>query len=79
VFFLDFLRRGFHQRRKHFRGVLAGMYRKQISKADVDSAMAETGIPEKARAEQIEVAGLVELANRLYQRVNSSQDEKQGV
>jgi len=59
--------------------VLAGMYRKQISKADVDSAMAETGIPEKARAEQIEVAGLVELANRLYQRVNSSQDEKQGV
>ena len=55
------------------------MYRKQISKADVDSAMAETGIPEKARAEQIEVAGLVELANRLYQRVNSSQDEKQGV
>ena len=79
MFFLDFLRRGFHQRRKHFRGVLAGMYRKQISKADVDSAMAETGLPEKVRAEQIEVAGLVELANRLYQRVNSSQDEKQGV
>jgi len=70
-FFQDFLRRGFHQRRKHFRGVLAGMYRKQISKEDVDGAMAETGIPEKSRAEQIDVAGLVELANRLYQRVNS--------
>jgi len=79
TFFLDFLRRGFHQRRKHFRGVLAGMYRKQISKPDIDSAMAETGIPEKTRAEQIDVAGLVELANRLYQRVNSQRDDKQGV
>jgi 16S rRNA (adenine1518-N6/adenine1519-N6)-dimethyltransferase len=79
VFFQDFLRRGFHQRRKYFRGVLAGMYRKQISKADIDDAMAETGIPEKTRAEQIEVAGLVELANRLYQRVHSQQDENQGV
>lgn len=78
-FFLDFLRRGFHQRRKHFRGVLAGMYRKQITKPEIDSAMAETGIPEKTRAEQIEVAGLVELANRLYQRVNSQNDDKQGV
>ena len=47
------------------------MYRKQITKPEIDSAMAETGIPEKTRAEQIEVAGLVELANRLYQRVNS--------
>jgi len=79
TFFQDFLRRGFHLRRKHFRGVLAGMYRKQISKPDIDSAMAETGIPEKARAEQIDVAGLVELANRLYQRVNSQRDDKQGV
>jgi 16S rRNA (adenine1518-N6/adenine1519-N6)-dimethyltransferase len=79
VFFQDFLRRGFQQRRKHFRGVLAGMYRKQISKADIDSAMAETGIPEKTRAEQIEVAGLVELGNRLYQRINSHQNDKQGV
>jgi 16S rRNA (adenine1518-N6/adenine1519-N6)-dimethyltransferase len=79
VFFLDFLRRGFHLRRKHFRGVLAGMYRKQISKQDIDSAMAETGIPETTRAEQIDVAGLVELANRLYQRVNSQRDDKQGV
>ena len=78
-FFLDFLRRGFHQRRKHFRGVLAGMYRKQITKPEIDSAMAETGIPEKTRAEQIDVAGLVELANRLYQRVNSQNDDKQGV
>ena len=79
AFFLDFLRRGFHLRRKHFRGVLAGMYRKQISKQDIDSAMAETGIPEKTRAEQIDVAGPVELANRLYQRVNSQRDDKQGV
>jgi 16S rRNA (adenine1518-N6/adenine1519-N6)-dimethyltransferase len=78
-FFLDFLRRGFHQRRKHFRGVLAGMYRKQITKPEIDSAMAETGIPEKTRAEQIDVAGLVELGNRLYQRVNSKNDDKQGV
>ncbi len=78
-FFLDFLRRGFHLRRKHFRGVLAGMYRKQITKPEIDSAMAETGIPEKTRAEQIDVAGLVELANRLYQRINSQNDDKQGV
>ncbi len=71
AFYQDFLRRGFHQRRKHFRGVIAGMYRKQLSKSDVDGVMAECGLPAGVRAEQIEVPGLVELANRLYQRVNS--------
>ena len=78
AFFQDFLRRGFHQRRKHFRSVLAGMYRKQLSKADIDDVFAEMEIATGTRAEQIDVATLVELSNRLYHRVNSAQEARQG-
>jgi 16S rRNA (adenine1518-N6/adenine1519-N6)-dimethyltransferase len=64
VFFQDFLRRLFSQRRKLLRSVLAGMYRKALSKADVDALLAAAGLSETARAEELEVATLVELSNR---------------
>ncbi|MBQ18726.1 MAG: ribosomal RNA small subunit methyltransferase A [Planctomycetaceae bacterium] len=73
AFLQDFLRRGFQQRRKHFRGVLAGMYRKQLGKTDIDEILAELELPAGIRAEQIDVDGLVGLANRLYQRVEQDQ------
>lgn len=65
-FYHDFVRRLFHQRRKLMRGVLKGMYRKQIEKPVVDEILAEMNFQEGARAEQQSVDRLVALANRFY-------------
>ncbi|MFQ5732310.1 MAG: ribosomal RNA small subunit methyltransferase A [Planctomycetaceae bacterium] len=65
-FFQDFLRRLFHQRRKFARSVLCGMYRKQLTKPDVDAVFAELGIDPESRAEQLNVRTLVELSNRIF-------------
>ncbi len=43
-FFHDFVRRLFHHRRKLMRSVLTGMYRKQLSKPDVDTILAVISI-----------------------------------
>jgi 16S rRNA (adenine1518-N6/adenine1519-N6)-dimethyltransferase len=64
-FFHDTVRRLFHHRRKHARGVLCGMFRKQLTKAQVDEVLAEEGIGEGGRAEELEVSRLVSLSNRL--------------
>ena len=66
AFFHDFVRRVFHQRRKLLRGVVCGMYRKQLSKPAVDALMAEEGLSKEDRAEEMEVDQLVSLANRLH-------------
>lgn len=63
-FFLDFLRRLFHQRRKLLRSVLVGMYRKQLTKAQVDELLAAEDLTGDHRAEQLEVPTLVRLGNR---------------
>lgn len=65
-FFHDFVRRVFHQRRKLLRGVVCGMYRKQLSKSAVDALLAEEGLTTESRAEEMEVDQLVSLANRLH-------------
>jgi 16S rRNA (adenine1518-N6/adenine1519-N6)-dimethyltransferase len=65
-FFHDFVRRVFHQRRKLLRGVVCGMYRKQLSKPAVDALLAEEGLTTESRAEEMEVDQLVSLANRLH-------------
>jgi len=64
AFFLDFIRRLFHHRRKLLRSVLCGMYRKQLSKTDVDELLLQEGLASDARAEQLDVPTLVKLANR---------------
>ncbi len=64
-FFHDTVRRLFHHRRKHARGVLCGMFRKQLTKAQVDEVLAEENIGEGGRAEELEVPQLVSLSNRL--------------
>ncbi|MFO0426803.1 MAG: 16S rRNA (adenine(1518)-N(6)/adenine(1519)-N(6))-dimethyltransferase RsmA [Planctomyces sp.] len=69
-FFLDFLRRLFHHRRKHIRSVLAGMYRRQIEKAQLDVLLAELNIAGDQRAEKMTIEGLIELSNALRSRID---------
>lgn len=63
-FFLDFIRRLFHQRRKLLRSVLVGMYSKQLSKPEVDAILAELKHAPEVRAEELDVLTLVRLGNR---------------
>jgi 16S rRNA (adenine1518-N6/adenine1519-N6)-dimethyltransferase len=74
-FFLDFLRRLFHQRRKLLRSVLVGMYRKQLSKEGVDQLLAEAQLPAESRAEQLDVPTLVKLGNRFAAAVGTQSSE----
>lgn len=64
-FFHDTVRRLFHHRRKHARGVLCGMFRKQLTKAQVDEVLTEENLQEGTRAEELEVSQLISLSNRL--------------
>lgn len=75
-FFQDYIRRLFHQRRKLLRSVLVGMYRKQLSKGEIDGLLAAAGLDETARAEELPVTAHVELANRLSAAV---QERETGV
>ncbi|MEZ6063323.1 MAG: 16S rRNA (adenine(1518)-N(6)/adenine(1519)-N(6))-dimethyltransferase RsmA [Planctomycetaceae bacterium] len=71
VFFLDFVRRLFHQRRKLLRSVLVGMYSKQLSKPEVDELLAEMGHDQTTRAESLDVSSLVKLGNRFAEAVKA--------
>ena len=64
TFFLDFVRRLFHHRRKLLRSVLVRMYSQQLSKPEVDELLAEMGHDENTRAENLDVLTLVKLGNR---------------
>lgn len=72
-FFLDFLRRLFHQRRKLLRRVLVGMYSKQLSKPEVDALLEELGHDGDTRAEALDVPTLVKLGNRFCEAVNKTE------
>lgn len=71
-FLHTFLREIFTQRRKRLAGVLAGMYRDRCTRAEIDAMVQSAGIPLEARAEQLQVAQLVELANRLATSAGTS-------
>lgn len=71
-FFQDFLRRLFSQRRKHIRGVLAGMYRRQIEKTQVDSLLEQLGMRGEERAELLDPAALIQVANGLCEVIAQS-------
>ena len=73
-FFLDFIRRLFHHRRKLLRSVLCGMYRKQMAKTDVDAVLAELKQNPESRAEQLDVPTLIRLANRFRRAVSEHPD-----
>lgn len=64
-FFHDFVRRLFTQRRKNLRTVVCGMYRKQLSKPQIDELLSVEAFPEGARGEELTVDQLVSVSNRL--------------
>lgn len=76
AFFLDFLRRLFHHRRKLLRSVLVRMYRKQIDKVAVDQILAELSISPDQRAERMDTEGLIRLSNRMLQAVGQTAMEE---
>jgi 16S rRNA (adenine1518-N6/adenine1519-N6)-dimethyltransferase len=61
-FFHTFVRKLFLHRRKFLRGALAGSLGKHVDKAAVDRVLAACAIPPRARAEQLDVATIVKLA-----------------
>ena len=75
-FYQDFLRRLFHLRRKFLRTVLAGMYRKQLTKPQIDAVLTEMELTADTRAERLEPAQLIDLANRLHAAVRSADGEQ---
>ncbi|MEO2013490.1 MAG: 16S rRNA (adenine(1518)-N(6)/adenine(1519)-N(6))-dimethyltransferase RsmA [Fuerstiella sp.] len=74
-FFLDFLRRLFHHRRKLLRRVLVAMYSKQLSKPEVDAVLEEQGHDRETRAEALDVPTLVKLGNKFCEAVRDAEAE----
>lgn len=71
AFLHEFLRTLFTQRRKLMRGVLAGMYRTELDKPEIDAIFAALELDTNARAEELEPAKLVALSNRIRQAVGT--------
>lgn len=69
-FFHEFVRGLFNQRRKVLRSTLASMYRDQLQKPEVDAILAEPGLVDKTRAEQLTPEEFVRLANRFRKAVS---------
>jgi 16S rRNA (adenine1518-N6/adenine1519-N6)-dimethyltransferase len=65
VFFHDFIRRLFQQRRKSLRSVLVGMYRQELSKTDIDERLQPFAFKEGIRADELDVPTLVKLARAM--------------
>ncbi len=71
-FFHDFLRRVFTLRRKHLRAALATVYKGHVEKSQIVELLQSMGFGENARAEEIDVATLVELSNRLVRVIGTA-------
>ncbi|MCA8996383.1 MAG: ribosomal RNA small subunit methyltransferase A [Planctomycetaceae bacterium] len=69
AFFHDYLRRVFNYRRKYLRSVLAGMYRKELGKPEVDEILAKMSLMESVRAEELGVAEHLQLSQHLQARL----------
>ena len=72
VFFQDFLRRLFVQRRKFMRSVIVGMYRKQLEKAAIDDILDRLGHSANTRAETLEPYQLLQISNQIYDAIQAS-------
>jgi 16S rRNA (adenine1518-N6/adenine1519-N6)-dimethyltransferase len=64
-FFHDFVRRLFQQRRKTLRSVLAGMYRQELSKTEIDQVLEPFEFQEGVRADALEIDAIVKLAGAM--------------
>lgn len=71
AFFHTFVRQIFGFRRKFIRSVLVGMFRKQLSKPQVDEVLAEMKIEHNLRAEQLDIPTLVALATQFQNKLES--------
>ena len=76
-FLQDFLRRLFVQRRKLMRGVVVGMYRKQIAKKEIEAILEELELTGNTRAEELPPYALVKLANRLHAAIEGNVKEEE--
>jgi 16S rRNA (adenine1518-N6/adenine1519-N6)-dimethyltransferase len=68
AFFHGLVRRVFLHRRKYLRHVLAGIWRDEWSKADVDSWLETRGLRGQIRAEVLDIEEFVALAHALRER-----------
>jgi 16S rRNA (adenine1518-N6/adenine1519-N6)-dimethyltransferase len=68
-FFHGFVRSLFLHRRKLLRGVLASLFKDQMTKPDVDELLRTLGFPLDIRAEQLPVESLIWLANAVEKRL----------
>lgn len=73
AFFHDLVRAVFTQRRKHLRVGLCSALEGRLDRDAIDRVLAELGIKPEVRAEQLEVATFVSLANRLHQELPRSE------
>jgi 16S rRNA (adenine1518-N6/adenine1519-N6)-dimethyltransferase len=61
VYFHQFVRSMFLHRRKLLRGVLVSSYKEQLGKSGVDALLEQLGLSPTARAEELDVAGMLAL------------------
>lgn len=64
-FFHEFVRSLFFHRRKFLRSVLHSAYKEHFDKSSIDTILAEAGLCGQTRAEQLDVATLVALCDRV--------------
>ena len=70
-FFHRFVRSLFLHRRKLLRGVLASLFKDELSKPDVDEILASQALAADARAEQLRVESLIDLAAAVQNRLKN--------
>lgn len=75
VFFQDYVRRVFNYRRKFLRGVLVGMYKKQLGKNGVDAVLDELGFAPNTRSEELDVNTHIKLSKHLQRAINQAEQE----
>ncbi len=76
-FFHDYVRRVFHHRRKHLRGVLRAMYERELSATTVDDLLRQAGLSATARAEELDVSAHVLLAHALDRTIRRHSEHRE--
>lgn len=71
----QFIRSVFIHRRKYLRSVLITVFKNQLTRQDVDEVLESMGLKGEYRAEQLAVAVMIELCERLYDRVAAVDQE----
>ena len=71
----QFIRSVFIHRRKYLRSVLVTVFKNQLTRQDVDEVLESMGLKGEYRAEQLAVAVMIELCERLYDRVAAVEQE----